>query len=414
MRTSRIAQPGAASLLFAVALSLRLGYVLAYPQLQLQADSLDYDRLARSVSMGRGLRDADGEPESGRAPLYPLFVASIYRLADANPSRVRVVQAVLGSFVPLLVLQLGLSCFAPRVAWAAALASAGYPAFIAYTGLLLTETCATLVVTGAAFCTVLAAQSRGFAWYALIGFGLGLATLCRAELVALAGATILSMLVIPGSSLRGRLSRAAVVGAVFALTLLPWTLRNYQALGAFIPLTTDGWRTLWIASYPERWLEWKAEEPLLSIEKGASDPLERSRRFRAAALDNLRTHPGAYAWMVLRRIPLLLIGGHSNVIAGLEGTTAESAGLVRMLKLGLLTINTLVLGAAGAGLWLCRRRWAALWPLYVTVLVPPIVYLLLFAVPRYLIPTMPVAFLFAADAVLRLPPSRVAAPKPTR
>ena len=37
-----------------------------------------------------------------------------------------------------------------------------------------------------------------------------------------------------------------------------------------------------------------------------------------------------------------------------------------VVKLGFLALNTLALAAAGAGLWLCRGRWASLWPLYVT------------------------------------------------
>ena len=393
-------------LLLVVALGLRLGYVLLYPQLPLQADARDYDRLARSIADGHGFRDARGEPETLRAPLYPLFVAALYRVAGPEPTNVRVAQAVLGAILPLLVLGLGRACFLARVAWLAAALAAVSPAFIAYTGLELTETCACLLVTGVTLGAVRASRSTELGWFALLGLMLGLLALCRAEFAAMAGAMGLGMLLIPQGSAVARMTRAFVLGGVFSLTLLPWVLRNYQTLGAFVPLTTDGWRTLWIASYPERWLEWKAEEPLLSIEAGAAGPLERSQRFRAAALENLRSHPGTYAVMVLRRVPLLLVGGHSNVIVGLEGTTTGSKGLVRVIKLGLLALNSLTLAAAGAGLWLCRRRWASLWPLYVIVLVQPLIYLLLFAVPRYLIPIMPVAFLLAAEAISRLPLGR--------
>jgi len=266
----------------------------------------------------------------------------------------------------------------------------------------LTETAACLLVAAVALIAVRAWRSNGLGWSALLGLVLGLTALCRAELAALAGAVGLGLLIVPPATVGTRLARAFVLGVAFALTLLPWALRNYSTLGAFVPLTTDGWRTLWIASYPERWLEWKAEEPVLSIEAGASGPLERSQRFRAAALNNLRTHPGTYAVMVVRRIPLLLIGGHSNVIAGLEGTTTASTGFVRLVKIGLLALNTTAMMAVGIGLWLCRSRWASLWPLYAIVLVPPLVYLMLFAVPRYLIPILPIAFLLAAEALLRL------------
>src|SRR6187401_3540614 len=103
------------TLLAALALGARLGYVLLYPQLPLQADARDYDRLARSIANGNGFIDANGQPETLRAPLYPLFVAVLYRLGGDTVS-VRVVQAVLGAMVPLVVLQLGRACFTTSVA----------------------------------------------------------------------------------------------------------------------------------------------------------------------------------------------------------------------------------------------------------------------------------------------------------
>ena len=123
MTEARPRRPWPVVLLVAMALGLRLGYVLLYAQLPLQADARDYDLLARSIVAGAGFRDARGEPETLRAPLYPLFVAAVYRLGDTDPSRVRMTQAVLGALLPMLVLGLGRCCFAPRVAWTAAGAS---------------------------------------------------------------------------------------------------------------------------------------------------------------------------------------------------------------------------------------------------------------------------------------------------
>jgi 4-amino-4-deoxy-L-arabinose transferase-like glycosyltransferase len=404
MTTAAEPRPAVVAVLIALALGVRLAYVLAYPQVSLQADALDYDRLARSVVAGEGLVDELGEPETLRPPLYPLIVAGVYRFGTPEPQLVRVFQAVLGAAVPLVVLWLGRGRFGSRVALAAAATCAVYPALIAYTGMLLTETCASLLLSCAVLSAVHAMHRRTLGWFALTGVVLGLLALCRAELVVVAAALTLVIMFSSAAAPKRRLLAASMLLGALALTLLPWSLRNYRALGAFVPLTTDGWRTLWIASYPERWLEWKAAEPVLSIEAGAHGPLDRSRRFRAAALENLRTQPQVYLLMTLRRIPLLLVGGHSNIIVGLEQSTAVSSGPRLVAKLALLGLNTVVIATAAAGLWLCRRRWACLLPLYVAILAPAVVYVLLFAVPRYHIPMLPLAFLFAAEAVLRLPP----------
>lgn len=406
MTATTVRRIAPAFLLFSLAVTLRLAYVSAYPQLALQADSLDYDRLARSVLASEGLVDPHGEPETLRAPLYPLFVAGVYWITTPDAQQVRVIQAVLGALSPLLVLGLGRMCFSPRVAWSAAIICAAYPALVAYSGLLLTETLAGLLVTAVAVTASLASRKQTPEWSAITGLAAGATSLCRAEFTAVAVALCLATLVVPPGALNRRLRSALIMLGVFLLTLLPWTMRNYRALGSVVPLTTDGWRTLWIASYPERWLEWRAAEPLLSIEAGATGPLERSRRFRAAALDNLRSHPGTYLKLVVQRLPLLLIGGHSNVIVGLEVATAESSGLRRLIKIGMLTVNTFLIAAAGLGMWLCRRSWKILFPLYLIILVPALTYALLFAVPRYHLPLLPIGFLFAAEACQRLMAAR--------
>ncbi len=395
------------AVLFGVALLVRLCYVTFYPPLPLAADARDYDVLATNIRTGRGFVDEAGRPESLRAPLYPYVVAAIECLPGAGPATVRTVQALLGAVVPLLTFSLARRPFGERVAWIAAAAAAVYPALVAYCGLLLTETLATVLALLIALTTSALWRERTLPRTLVAGAILGLAVLCRAEWITVALAFMALFALVPSRPSPGppwtRLDLATPVLLVLTLAavLSPWMVRNHRVLGGVVPVTTDGWRTLWIATYPEGWLEWKREEPLLSIE-GPPDtpPLERARRFRAAALANLRQAPLAYVRMCTRRVVLLWIGGHGNAIAGLEGSTRSSRGAVLAVKVALLALNTSVVLLGLAGLVMSRARWRERAPLMTCILVPAATYVLLFAVPRYHVPLLPLLFPFAVEALL--------------
>src|SRR5262245_36571456 len=95
----------------AVALALRLIYVLAYPQIDaLCPDCEVYDRVGLHLAAGEGFVDDSAEAASHGAagpvvnvgPVYPGFLAAIYRTVGRRFAAVRVVQAVVGALlVPL-------------------------------------------------------------------------------------------------------------------------------------------------------------------------------------------------------------------------------------------------------------------------------------------------------------------------
>jgi 4-amino-4-deoxy-L-arabinose transferase-like glycosyltransferase len=398
---------GRVAALFAFALIVRLAYVGLYPQLPVSADARDYDLLAESIGTGRGFVDQAGRAESLRAPLYPYFLAAIYRLFGKDTTLVRIAQGVVGATVPLLTLMVARRHFGDTVAWVAAGAAAVYPALVAYCGLLLTETLSTFLACLVALTTSILWRRRTALRAIAAGLSLGAATLCRAEWMTVAFVFIAALATFrsrtPAEDDAGRvdLRTPLLVALVFASTLAPWTVRNHRALGGFAPVTTDGWRTLWIATYPGGWLEWKREEPLLSIE-GPPDmpPLERAQRFRTAALRNLREAPLTYLRLCARRVLLLWAGSHGNAISGLESSTSRSRGWILVAKLGLFALNLGIVLLAFVGIWMSRPRWRELLPLLVCIVVPSATYVLLFAVPRYHVPLLPLLFPFAAEALL--------------
>ena len=84
-------------------------------------DERQYAQLAGSILRGDGLAWAPGEPTSLRPPLYPAFVAAVWRIAGVdNLVAVRAVQCLITLRTTWLVYELGRRTFGPTTASLAA------------------------------------------------------------------------------------------------------------------------------------------------------------------------------------------------------------------------------------------------------------------------------------------------------
>lgn len=122
--------------LFLLALRLRGAVALTSP-LTPAADEVTYDKTGWSIASGKGY--VHHGRWAHKAPLYSAFLAGIYTLAGRSWPAVRMVQAVLGASVCLLVAAAGwmLAGRLPGLVggWLAAL----YPPFLLLTARLLSE-----------------------------------------------------------------------------------------------------------------------------------------------------------------------------------------------------------------------------------------------------------------------------------
>src|SRR5215217_1823093 len=230
LRTRRV--PRIALVLVAVALILRLGFVLATPGYAPQHDDRDYDRLACGLVAGEGYTRtgppmrpkacADGptgHPTAFRPPGFPMFLAAVYTVSEPlgvdRWLAARLAQAVLGTVVVGLLGLVAWQLFGRRAALAAMALGALFPPAIVLGGSLLSETlfCALmLAATAAALADRRAGGDRR--WLVVAGLICGLAVLTRSNAPAL-------------------------IIAIAALVVAPWTLRNAIELDGFAPVTTE-------------------------------------------------------------------------------------------------------------------------------------------------------------------------------
>jgi 4-amino-4-deoxy-L-arabinose transferase-like glycosyltransferase len=191
-----------------------------------------------------------GEPSSNRPPLYPAFVAGIYRICGVgNYDAVRLIQAALSLFTVVIVYQLGRRVYSPRVGLWAAGFTCFYPSLLVYNNLILAEVLFTLLLCSALFLIVLALEKGSLFCLAAAGAVLGLAALTRSVLW-LYPPLLVGVLVFVGKfSLRRRLLGAAVLVAVFSATLAPWAIRNTLMQHTFTVVDAAGGRNFMMGNY---------------------------------------------------------------------------------------------------------------------------------------------------------------------
>ena len=305
------------ALVFAWALLLRLIYVhqiSSNPYFDSPTmDPLFHDQWARAIAAGKPW--LPHEPYF-RAPLYPYFLAFVYRFLSPGYMAVRVVQAILGSASAVLVYLIGRRTFGERAGLLAGLLAGAYWMLIYFDGELLINVFENLFNLLFLWLVLRAAErDRLRAWFP-VGLALGLSAIARPTILA-----FIVVLVPWMAWMRrdGLLARVAAVVAGAAIVILPVTARNLVVAHDFVPIAWQGGINFylgnhggangWSAQAPELPLDWwGGYNATISIpEKAAGHPLKRSavdRYWFHRGLGWMRAHPGAGAALMARKFAL--------------------------------------------------------------------------------------------------------------
>lgn len=364
--------------LLATAIAVRVAAVIHTRTLHLAGDAVDYDRLARLLAHGRGFGPAllspSGGPTAFRAPLYPMFLAPIYRLTGNSIAAARIAEAILGTVTVGLIGWLGNRLFGPRVGVIAAWLAALYPPLVLSSVSLLTES-VFVPLELAAIATALVAQEQASPWNRwtlATGVGAGLAILARPN-----GAVIVIPLAILASrrrrttpattrrpSWRRTAAISAVVPGVAVLVLAPWLIRNQLAFHRFVPVTdADGFNVAGVyndvsahADYPIRY-HFRPPSAVPAESHWFSDhrlnELTLSDQLRRDGLSFIQNHPLAVpAAMLWNSYRMLELGGPAERnLAGAELGYGQRLALVAAIAFWVI----LALAAAGLALGGWRR-----------------------------------------------------------
>jgi 4-amino-4-deoxy-L-arabinose transferase-like glycosyltransferase len=353
--------------IFALALGLRFAYLhvaeIWYDPPE--HDGIEYDLLATNLVNGEGFALIAGQPYAFRPPGFPFFLALIYILFGRSYLAVRVTNALLGALTCLPIYLFTKRVWNWRAGVIASLGIALHPLLIYFAGMIYPESLMLFLIAIIFLLAIDAAHSQKIDRMLLVGLVSGLLTYLRTSLLIL-GLAQTVWVWLSYSTFRKRFLACVTLVVVIILVLVPWIIRNFVVFGEFIWISTNGGVTFWAgnnALATGGWIEpspatWVGPDPPTDLRgwPGLKET-ESEARFRSAALDWIRSHPGAF----LRLLPRKLIRAW-----GLNfGNEARSMNLPLVIQVPYYFF----LGICIIGFILSFKKWKLALILYLPIIV---------------------------------------------
>lgn len=259
-----------------VAVAAKFQGLSAPPDAESNPDQLDYELFAWRVANGEGYTLPDGTPTARRPPGTSMTLLPVYALFGRDWAAARLWFAALSAASCLLAGLLAGQLFGGAAALLAALAVAFLPGHFYYSMHFLSEVPYGFWIALTCWLGVrlLRRVDDGVRWRGaalLTGLCFGAALLTRPQ-VAFAGVLVAAGALLSPAARRGaRLHAVALVGVASALLLVPWVVRNQQALGK-ATLSTIGGFTFWgannavLAADPELIGSWMPIDSLIDAD----------------------------------------------------------------------------------------------------------------------------------------------------
>ena len=239
------------ALILGLALVIRVAWVLVSQTTPVSEASV-YDRLAWSLASNKEYVAEDGTPTAFRPVGYPVFLAGVYTAFGHSWTAGGIVNALLGTAAVGLTYVLARTVLSVRLSLVAALLIALLPSHIlGYTAVLRMEALHTVFVLSALVITYWAVRAPRAQNVVLLGLCLGIGVYVRPILLLYPVAFGAVLALQPQISLRRAIGLAGAAGLVMLLVLLPWTVRNYIVMDAFVLTSTHGGINLLVGNGPD-------------------------------------------------------------------------------------------------------------------------------------------------------------------
>lgn len=376
-----------------LALITRCFWAIVVPVAPIDSDPSVYDQLAQQIAQGKGYVWPDGRVTAywpvGTSALYGI----IFALFGHNLSVAALVNVLLGTGLVAATYALARTGFSSGVALIAALLTAIWPTWIAYTTIIASELPTNLFFTAG----VAIALSRLRPWWLRVMVSTALlvaSAYCRGNMLPFV------MLVPLVVALRERSAivffrEGALALALAALLIAPWALRNQHVLGHPVLIAANVGVNLWIGNNP-------VADGNYTIPPGpvpaSTNEVERDNVYAQRAKAYIHANPGRYLALCLNRLRLAL----DRETYGVSWNPGLAPSAQLPVKIVMTGYWYLVFAAAliGIGRYLLRR-WSRIFSPYILLplatLAAPV---LVMSLDRYHYALAPFVAIFAAYALV--------------
>ncbi len=408
-----------------VAAALRLGYVLSQDfdayYVEGGGDTVWYLENGYTLVTGENPTGKHDVSTLSTAPLFLVFVGVWQAILSPHAAIIAILisQAFMG--VAIVYFSFGVGhhlAHDPRIGLIAAGVLAVSPQFILEAARVLTESLFIFLLMAGLwlYATRIMKQSSTPSLIlssVLTGIALGLATLTRAVFLLFPLGLVLHLFFIH----RARWMRLALVLlAGYGLTVSTWTVYNLVKWDRLV----IGGEGLWGFLYQGATRKASPNEldESLNVTPENADA-QRQEAFQEGVKDTILENPFGWVQHRVKELASAYLQPHNT--NRLKGKSVRSAaadwvrddrslsGLIDLtqidsfwpkLLLYIFHFGGLLFGTAG--MWIKRRQWRGLFPVYAIILYFTGIHLVLLALPRYLFPTYPAFWIFASVTIVIL------------
>lgn len=351
-----------------------------------------YEAIATNLEHGNGYSGYRPGPTAYEEPVYPALVGLTYRVFGHSHRAVYVVQVLLALLSGYLVYRIGIILLGSRFLSTLAVGMmAIYLPMIRSTMDVMTEITFATLLALSIFLLLKALGSNNIGKFLICGLVTGATVLCRSITLVMPVALFLMLLLYPRQNKRVVISFIAFcLGMMVVIT--PWTIRNYLAFHAFVPVVTKSNYVLWEGTYGEGGsvANTGGVPPFVQrFRDRHPTEIQEYRFFGHEVVRNVKSHPLRYIGLAPIKFVRLWLGL-------LYGVTYKSLYVQAMVHLILLVF-------AGLSIGVIKNRA----PLAFILLVLGVItlgHMATMSSVRFSIPLMPYVFLMALRGFSRFIP----------
>ena len=245
------------SIIFISAFVIRLIFSIYTGQL---ASSVHFDDESKYYEAAVSLAEKNqfemyGHKTSWHGPGFSFVLSIFHRIWDGGIIYLRLINMIIGSFIPLMVFLIIKRYLSNKLAYITALYVVFYPPLIFWNQYLLSEEIYSLGLLLLVFSIAKYQENPISKKVVLIGLLFGLVSYVRPLGLLTVPIFIFWHLVVLKNkiSFNKSISNILIVTGLFIIIILPWTMRNYNLHNKLIPMNTNGGVNLLQGNNPISW-----------------------------------------------------------------------------------------------------------------------------------------------------------------
>ncbi len=358
-------------------------------------DEITYNVLGHRYAAGYGLTFPENwypwieanAPQSYFSASQSLLLAGIYIVFGYYPIIARLIFALLGVIIVWLIYILARRFFGDTVAFVSGLVAAVYNYLVFYSVTLVTETPFILFILISLLIAIKLRDSDRLVYWFLLGLSLAATVLFRMAIIFFVPFLILWVLY----ARRKFQWRALIPFAMIVLAVMPFTIHNYKLWGRFMVLESQFGHVFWNGNHPDHhgnFHPYKVFPIPEEVLASKNDAIITSELLKMG-IQNVLNDPWNFVMLTLTRLREFFT----------FWPTSDSGFMANLLR---VTSFGLMWPFAVGGLYLARKQWRDLLPIFLFMLLHTGVYAVSWTMVRYRVPLDAVLIPFAAVALVYL------------